>query len=103
MTKFVQKGAYLVKSEERRFAVRWLGEIGNDRDDRSDVITFQIALTTVLCHPGTTSFPFSGEKVEVQHGKEGSILVENLIGFYIRMIDLHILALFESDAIKPVG
>ena len=71
---------------------------------RSYVFAFLVnKLPLVLRHPGTALLAFARVEVGVEHSQVASVLVENLVGFHVRMIDGNVLVFLECDAIQAVG
>ena len=57
-------------------------------------------LTLELCHPCSITLSFTWVEVNIEYSQITTILVVNLIRFYIWMINRYILVLFEGNTIK---
>ena len=57
-------------------------------------ILFQIA-----GHPRTALFTFTREEICIEHSQEGTVGIEYLESFHVRVIDLYLCVLPECDAI----
>ena len=60
------------------------------------------ALSLVFRHPGTALFALAGMEVGIEYGEIAAVLVEDLVGFDVRMIHGDALVLLEGNAIQFV-
>ena len=60
-------------------------------------------LSLIFGHPGPTLLTFARMEVGIEHGQIGTVLIEDLVGLYIRMIDGNLLILLKRDAIQAIS
>ena len=71
---------------------------------RTTVVAFMInPLPFEFSHPRTALLTFARVEISIENSKKTAVFVENLIRFYVRVIDRNIVVGFECDAIETGG
>ena len=95
---------YLTQSQKGRFSIRRFAQVHDKTYMRSDIFARLLyPLPLILCHPCSIAFAIPWVEIHIQYSKVGTIIVEDLIGFHVRMIDRNISIFLECNAIKSGG
>ena len=104
MTKLVKECLDLAQSKQRRFFACWFGQVHDNADVRTMVETSLVDILLLeVCHPSSALFAGAREEVGIKDSQECSVGIENLVGFYVWMIDLDVGLQLERDAVKFGG
>ena len=104
MSEFVEEGLHFRECQQGRLFLGGFREVHHYADVRPHIDALAVdILSLVFRHPGAALLPFAGMEVGVEHGQEGTILVEHLVGLHVGMIHGNVLVLLEGDAIEAVG
>ena len=104
VTELVEEGLHLTQCQQGRFLLRRLGKVHHHTDLRTNILALTVdPLTLIFCHPCPTLLAFARMEVGIEYCQERAVLIENLVGLHVRMIDGNIFVLFEANAIQTVS
>ena len=114
VSELVEEGLYLAQRQQGGFLGRGFGEVHHHRDMGTDIlhiiwtegllcIEAFLPLALIFRHPGTGLLALTGMEVGIEDGEEATILVEDLVGLHVGMIDGDFLVFLEGDAVETVG
>src|SRR5690606_27006377 len=99
MTKLMEKGCNLIKSQQRRFAGSGFGEIANDGNMWTSVFPALYLLRFIGSHPSSITLSRTRMEVGVKDGNQFSFIIFHIICFYIRMIFVDVIHLFKMKSV----
>ena len=71
---------------------------------RTTVVAFMInPLPLEFSHPRAALLAFARVEISIENSKKTAVFVENLIRFYVRVIDRNVVVGLEGDAIETGG
>ena len=77
MAELMEEGAGVVEGEQRRLALRRLGEVHDIDDDRPDIAAIEPLLVAEAAHPGAAALRRAGEVVAHEQADEAAIPARN--------------------------
>ena len=99
----MQESLHLAEGEQCRLLGRGLGEIRHHAHVRPYVLALMVdGLLLEFRHPGTVVLTLAWVEVGVEDGEIAAVLVKDLIGLDVGMIDGDVLVFLECDAIEAM-
>ena len=104
MAELMKEGLDLVRGEQRGGIGRRLGEVHHDGNLRTVVDAIGgDALVLEAGHPGAGALGVAREKVGIDHADELPLVVGNVEGLHVGMVDLDVVVAGELQAIELGG
>ena len=101
VTKLMEHSSHLVPRQQRGHTIGSLGVVAHIKYNRYLVALTALLLETV--HPGSSALRGTAVVIAAEQGQRPAILVDDLEGLHIRMIEGNILTLLERQTIDTVG
>src|SRR5574344_236499 len=103
MAEFMKDGGEFIKTQQCRLISSRFADIGHNTYKWPEINPILTVLSSEFCHPRSTSFALTREKVCIEECKMLTISIKHIEYFYIWMINRNIVPFIEMQSIKFRG